>query len=103
MPKFAVQSINFIDKQITVFFEQSWFQEDIPQLQQLVLDNISDHQVLEVIQGADRENIRFRWLAAEFVLNFEIYSQSCWICAQDEASQLKTHALFNLLEKPDVR
>jgi len=97
MAHIAIQSINFIGEQITVLFEKSWFQEDIIELRQLLLDKIPNHHVKEITLGADRENIRFRWLNAEFILNFDYYSQSCWFNAQDEVSASKIQPLFNLL------
>ncbi|MCW8832080.1 MAG: DUF3630 family protein [Colwellia sp.] len=102
MSEIAVQIINCIDEQITVLFDQNWFHEDTTWLHQLILDKIPDHQIMETILGADRENIRFRWQDAEFALNFEYYSQSCWICAQDEISTLKIQSLFQLISKNDV-
>ncbi len=103
MPQITVQSINFADEQIAILFDQNWFQEDIIMLRQLLLSKIPDHQVKEVILGADRENIRFLWVSAEFVLNFDFYSQSCWICAQDEISTPKIQSLYNLLVQSHAR
>jgi len=97
MAHIAIQSINFIDEQITVFFEKSWFQEDIIDLRQLLLNKIPYHHVKEIILGADREDIRFLWQNAEFNLHFDYYSQSCWFSAHDEVSNSKIHPLFNHL------
>jgi hypothetical protein len=99
MADIAIKSIDLIDKSITIYFETSWFQEDMIELRQLILNKIPDHQVKEVIQGADRESIRFLGLKAEFILNFDYYSQSCWLNAHDEISAAKIQPLFNLITK----
>jgi hypothetical protein len=99
MPQITIQSINLFDEQITVLFDQNWFQEEIIILRQLLLNKIPDHQVKETTLGADRENIRFHWSGAEFILNFDCYSQSCWVCAHDEISLLKIPTLYALLAK----
>jgi hypothetical protein len=56
-----------------------WYQEDIPQLITNILVFLKGHDILESISGADRENCRFKWRTAYFIINFECYSQSCWI------------------------
>ena len=99
MAHITIQSINLISEQITVLFKQSWFQEDIITLRQLLLDKVPNHLIKEITLGADRENIRFLWLNDEFVLNFDYYSQSCWFSAQDEISRLTIPPLFDLLTK----
>lgn len=97
MSHIAIRSINLVDEQITILFKTSWFQEDIIVLRQLLLDKIPNHLVKEITLGADKENIHFLWLKAEFVLNFDYYSQSCWFSAQDNVSILAIPPLFNLL------
>lgn len=97
MSTIAIQSINLINDQIIVFFDQSWFQEDITTLRQLLLSNILNLSIKEVIIGADLENVRFLWLNTEFILNFDYYSQSCWFDTQSSRSLTETNALFNLL------
>lgn len=99
MPQFTLQTINIFDEQISVLFDQAWFQEEIIILRQLLLSKIAGHQVKETILGADRENTRFCWSGAEFILNFDCYSQSCWIGAHDEISLLKIPPLYELLAK----
>jgi hypothetical protein len=103
MRQVTVQSITFFDEKIAIIFDQNWFDEDIIMLRQLLLNTIPYHQVKEVTLGADRENIRFVWLAAEFVLNFDFYSQSCWICPQDEISTPKIQSLYDLLMQSHAR
>lgn len=99
MSPFTIQTINFSNNQITVIFKQSWFQEDINTLHQLLLGNISDLSTKEVIIGADLEHIRFQWQGTEFTLHFEYYSQSCWLDTQEPKCQTEITSLFNLLEK----
>lgn len=99
MSTIAIQSINLINNQIIVLFDQSWFQEDITTLRQLLLSNISNLEIREVIIGADLENVRFQWLDTEFILNFDYYSQSCWFDTQNSQSLAETNALFDLLTK----
>jgi hypothetical protein len=99
MSSTTVQAINLEDEQITVLFNQHWFQEDINTLHKLLLKNNSNIAIKEVIIGADRENIRFHWLDTEFILNFECYSQSCWLEMQQPRDISKTRDLFNLLSK----
>ncbi len=99
MPPITVQSIKCIDEQIIVLFNQSWFQEDIEILHQFLLSKIPNHQQKEITLGADREDVRFQWSNAEFILSFDYYSQSCWFHAQDEMSMKKIQSLFHLLIK----
>lgn len=93
----TIQSINCNNDQITVLFEQNWYQEEISTLKKLLLTKIPDHQIKEVIIGADRESVRFCCLNAEFTLQFDYYSQSCWLSAQDVSSTAKVQSLFDLL------
>ncbi|MBL4764496.1 MAG: DUF3630 family protein [Colwellia sp.] len=97
MSPIAIQSINLVNNQITVLFEQHWFQEDITKLRQLLLSNVSSLCIKDIVIGADLENVRFQWLDTEFIINFDYYSQSCWIDTQDSYSIAKTHSLFKLL------
>jgi len=97
MAHISIQSINNIDEQIAILFDKNWFQEDIIELRQLLLNKIPNHNVKEVTLGADRENIRFLWENAEFIINFDCYSQSCWFSSHDEMSKLSIQNLFNVL------
>lgn len=97
MHHITILSINFIEEKIILLFDQNWFQEDIVELRQLLLDKIPAHHVKEITLGADRENVRFQWLSAEFILNFDYYSQSCWFSAHDEISTSEMQPLFRLL------
>lgn len=97
----TIQSFNCNNDQITVLFEQSWYQEEISTLKQLLLNKIPDHQIKEITKGADRESVRFCCLNAEFTLLFDYYSQSCWFSAQDVSSTTKIQPLFNILTKKE--
>lgn len=97
MSQITIQSIDLIQEQISILFEQDWFQEDIAGLRQILLNKIPDHHVQEVTLGADRETVRFQWLNDGFALDFDYYSQSCWFSAQDEMSASKIQVLFNKL------
>jgi hypothetical protein len=99
MSSITIQSINFVDNQITVLFNQHWFQEDIINIRQLLLSNIPDLCIKEVIIGADLENVRFQWLGAEFTVSFDYYSQSCWFDTVDSNCLTEVISLFNLLKK----
>ena len=99
MSAISIQSINLIDNQITVLFNQDWFQEDIITLRQLLIGNIPNLHIKEVNIGADLENVRFLWLDKEFILNFDYYSQSCWFDTDKDNNLFETQALFNLLMK----
>lgn len=102
MNKNPIQSIYHDNEHITVIFTQTWFQEDITLLSQSLLTQIPDHQIKEIIQGADRENIRFTWLQSEFILHFDYYSQSCWFSALDESSISAIPYLFNQLKNNEL-
>jgi len=97
MSAIAIQSINLINNQITVLFNQHWFQEDITNLRQLLLSNVSNLCIKETIIGADLEQVRFQWLDTEFSVTFDYYSQSCWFDSPDPDSLTKNQSFFNVL------
>ena len=73
-------SISLINENsLQIVFAKNWYQEDINALTTLILNSFEDHQVIETISGADREYCRFEWHKNYFVINFECYSESCWI------------------------
>jgi len=85
-------SIQLGASNITFIFSDFWYQDDIECLSVQVFENMLEIRVLETIKGADRENIRFVWQEQYyFSLNFDCYSQSCWLEGDDEISskQLK--------------
>lgn len=97
MTHINIDSINFVNEQISIIFDQHWFQEDIEALRKQLLNKIQNHTIIEVIQGADRESCRFTWLNNEFNLHFDYYSQSCWCNTHDEISASKIQSLFDFL------
>ncbi len=97
MSSIKIQAINLVDEKITVLFNNYWVQEDVNTLSKLLLNTVSNITIKETIIGADRENIRFHWLDSEFILNFECYSQSCWLELQNSQSTSNIHNFFNLL------
>ena len=75
-----------------------WYQEDIKCFYDRLFSLLDDITIKEIISGADRENIRFLWQQRDdFILNFDCYSQSCWLEAENEFSQQQIPALFNSL------
>lgn len=67
------------ENSLQINFTNNWYQEDVSQLTTDILSALTGHHILETISGADRENCRFEWQQEYFMLNFECYSQSCWI------------------------
>lgn len=67
------------ENSLQINFINNWYQEDVSQLTTDILSALTGHHILEKISGADRENCRFEWQQEYFMLNFECYSQSCWI------------------------
>ncbi len=88
----GLESLTYQDDHLNAKFTSDWYQEDINELIELLFLPIKSIAIQDKIIGADRENIRFSWDDFYFVLNFDYYSQSCWIEGQDSAStqQLKT-------------
>ncbi len=86
---------------LTISFDDNWFQEDIETLIELVFKPLMPVNIQEKILGADRENIRFTWRQHYFILNFDYYSQSCWIEGQDDKSNEHLDALYEELKVGD--
>ena len=93
-----IKSIEHVNNQIIIVFANEWFQDDIQLLSQSVLSKIAEYQIREHILGADREYFRFAWQSNEFLLNFEYYSQSCWIDAHEPESHPKILTLFKQIK-----
>ncbi len=95
----SIDSIILNENVIIVNVKNNWYQEDILQLQQLLLDHIDSIIIQERIIGADRESIRFVWQSSyHYLLNFDYYSQSCWFESQDEISVKQLKKLLTLLQ-----
>ncbi len=79
----SLESLTSQEDHLNVKFKSDWYQENISQLIDIIFLPIKPVVIQEKIIGADRENIRFSWHDCYFVLNFDYYSQSCWIEGQD--------------------
>jgi len=96
------QSIKLIEKHpayLNISFSTKWYLEDINDLIELLFRPIMPLNIQESILGVDRENIRFEWYQHRFVVNFESYSQSCWVEGQDEQSKAYLLTLYEILRK----
>jgi hypothetical protein len=67
---------------LVIHFSSSWQQEDIPCLVKAIMRQLIDITVVEKIQGADRETVRLLYQKQYFSLNFELYSESCWLSVE---------------------
>lgn len=85
-PEQKIKTLAKTTDMITISFENDWFQDDIELLISLVFKPLLAVNIQEKIVGADRENIRFTWQEHFFILNFDCYSQSCWLEGQDNKS-----------------
>lgn len=94
-----IKSLTYQDDFLSILFNVEWYQEDISVLQGLILLPLTGHKIQETNIGADREDIRFIWNENYFVLNFDCYSQSCWIEAQDDSSKSYLLALHTTMTK----
>ena len=67
----SIKSLTYQADLLSVYFENDWYQE----------------------------NIRFSWENHYFVLNFDCYSQSCWLEGQGSKSTESLANLYSALEK----
>ncbi|WP_181901784.1 DUF3630 family protein [Thalassotalea euphylliae] len=78
-----VSAVFLRDDHLDIRFDGEFDEEDFDIATEVVLSQLTQVSILEKIPGADRHNVRFRAQVAEdfgyFVLNFEVYSQSCWL------------------------
>lgn len=75
-----IKSVKVIgDDALMIVFKQIWNQENISDLTYIFFKYLNDAIKQDCAVGADRESIRFTWQQEHFILNFECYSQSCWI------------------------
>ncbi|REL28615.1 DUF3630 family protein [Thalassotalea euphylliae] len=97
----AISAVWQRDDHLDIRFDGEFDEEDFTPLTQRVLDRLDNARVLENIPGADRHNVRFSLqLAGQngyFVLNFEVYSQSCWLAAESDSELLILTELHHLL------
>jgi len=88
----------FEQRSLLINFNQEWFQENINQLKEYLLEQCSNIKELEVTIGADRAYIRFEYQRDFFTFQFECNSQSAWIEAEDETSRKTLPQLFSELD-----
>ena len=95
----SLESLTYQEDHLNVQFKNDWYQDNINQLIDLLFSPIKPVVIQEKIIGADRENIRFSWNGCYFVLNFEFYSQSCWIEGQDNVNTQQLNVLHLAMTK----
>jgi hypothetical protein len=99
----AIAAIKYEQGYIVFYFHSFWYQEEIKFLSEQLLSSLSTIQLLETIAGADRENIRFIWqINYYFSLNFDCYSQSCWLEGEDEKSHEQLVRLIPFFKGSEV-
>ncbi|MFT5756009.1 MAG: hypothetical protein ACI9LM_000721 [Alteromonadaceae bacterium] len=82
-----IKSVNLTNENVVmIVWEAYWYQEDVDELMTKVFQALGEVNIIENMQGADRTNIRFNYKTRHFSLNFECYSQSCWVEPEDELS-----------------
>lgn len=89
-----VKRIENKSEYLTIYFSQTWDQDDITILVEQLLAPHSGIKIQEHNLGADREDVRFSWDNHFFILNFDCYSQSCWIEGQDILGTEHLSALY---------
>lgn len=95
----SITSIKLDTQHIIIDVDDFWYQEDIDIIQKNIFSFLVNTNVLENIIGADRQNIRFSWQTQyNFILNFDCYSQSCWLEAENELSKGQLPNLMNELK-----
>ncbi len=100
--KFSLEREELLASSIVFGCQNQWTLEDIPTLQQCFLAQLPQFTVLEHIQGADRCVVRLTWKNWYFSLNFECYSESIWLEADDEQSTAALKIIFNISAKEKV-
>lgn len=94
-----LNQVHLIDNElITLSYEEPWHQEDIQLLINLLLPALGINEAKETIEGADRVNARIEFQQAILVINFEVYSQSCWIEAEQNQYQTQLMQAYTLLQ-----
>ncbi|WOH36133.1 DUF3630 family protein [Thalassotalea fonticola] len=82
---------------LLISFTRGWDQDDINLLSQCIFKHLPEHQIKEHIQGADREYFRFTFNDEYLVLQFESYSESCWIEPEDQLNSQQLQKINSLL------
>lgn len=91
--------VNLQENVIDLRFHEYWYQEEIENLYNSILSHLEDVSLLESTLGADRHNYRILWNNLYLIINFDCYSQSCWIEAETEEEQKYLHELASILKK----
>ncbi|MFD2165673.1 DUF3630 family protein [Thalassotalea euphylliae] len=79
MQQLAMTHVKQREHCIDIRLAQSFDEDDVESIAESLIQRHLDARTIENISGADRFNARFILNSSTFVLNFEIYSQSCWI------------------------
>ena len=96
---FNIVSIEHRSDHLVVFYSNEWYQEDIEYLYFQLFSSLKNWNIQERILGADRECFRFSWQDSyHFTLNFDYYSQSCWIEGVDDKSISQIMSLHGSLQ-----
>lgn len=87
---------------LLITFKDRWDQDNIASLSELLFQRLSNDSlqhlnIVEHINGADRECIRFRYNNAYFILHFECYSNSCWVEPEDQIDTDMLRVIYQLL------
>ena len=90
-----INSVELIDGAIIqIALNCDWPQESTAKIAKLVVTQANGAAEFEHILGADRESFRIQWRQQFFSLHFECYSQSCWLEADEAASQELIYELY---------
>lgn len=86
---FKIAALEQQQRLLLITFDHEWDQDDIAQLSDIVLQQLNheaaqDLHVIEHVKGADREYFRIRFQQDYLILQFESYSNSCWIEPEDQ-------------------
>ena len=87
-----ISHINFIDNVIDIRFKHGWYQEDIKQLLEIILVKLTSIKITEKQLGADRETYRLSIEQNYLTLNFDYYSQSCWLEPESIQNNISEYA-----------
>ena len=82
-----------------ITFSQAWQHEQTAELSQQIFSMLDNLQVIEQVEGADRQYFRFEWYQHMFILQFECYGQSVWIEAENILAQEFMPKMLSNLER----
>ncbi|WP_286263520.1 DUF3630 family protein [Thalassotalea atypica] len=84
---------DIIELRADVDFEQ----EDIKPMAHYLLSKIADSRLIEIVEGVDRAYFRADIQNQSFTINFEVYSQSCWLEPESPKEQAVLHHITSFL------